>query len=249
MKKPTTAILDGDILVYRAAFWADGDGIEDLPYRIKLDVTNWIPDGVDKVIVALSCPREKNYRRNFWPHYKIHRDSVKKPDCMDYTIECIYETGHTCRCVDSLEADDLIGMLVSSGMAIGVTIDKDLRQIPGWHWNPDKEDEPVEITQEEGDAFFYQQWLSGDSTDNIWGLWRVGPKKANKYLKDEERADWDDFVLDLYENEDWDKRPENRTPDMTRQDFALSQARCVRILRHGDYNKETGEVVLWTPHQ
>ena len=249
MKKPTTAILDGDIIAYRAAYWADAEGVDELPYRIKTDLKQWTPAGVDKIMVAMSCPRDKNYRRDFWKPYKQHRDSVKKPDCMDYAIECMYTADDKAdsRCVDRLEADDLIGMMVSSGRAIGVTVDKDLRQVPGWHWNPDKEESPVLVEEDEADAFFYQQWMSGDSTDNIWGLWRVGPKKADKYLKDVDRDDWDKTVLDLYEQEDWDKRPEDKIPDLSRRDFALSQARCVRILRYGDYDKKTGVVNLWSP--
>ena len=247
MKKPTKAILDGDIIAYRAAFWADSEGIDDLPSRIAKDLQQWTPDGVDEIIVAMSCPREENYRRDFWSPYKLHRDSVKKPDCMNYAIECIYEASSNTRCVARLEADDLIGMMTSSGKAIGITVDKDLRQVPGWHWNPDKEFSPVLVEEKEADAFFYQQWMSGDSTDNIWGLWRVGPKKADKYLVDVDRKDWDQTILDLYDQEDWDKRPEEKTPEISRRDFALAQARCVRILRYGDYDKTTGEVKLWSP--
>jgi hypothetical protein len=151
------------------------------------------------------------------------------------------------RCVDRLEADDLIGMMVSSGKAIGITVDKDLRQVPGWHWNPDKETEPVLVSQEDADKFFYQQWMTGDSTDNIWGLWKVGPAKAKKVLDSNPREEWEQVILKMYEEEDWDKRPENKRPTLDRTEFALSQARCVRILRDGDYNKETKEISLWTP--
>ena len=54
--------------------------------------------------------------------------------------------------------------------------------------------------------------------------------------------------MQQYLNEDWDKRPETRLPvDITKEEYALSQARCVRILRSGDYNKETKEINLWLP--
>lgn len=248
MNKPTEAILDGDIIAYRAAFWADQEGIDALPERINKDINDWTPEGVDKVYIAMSCPRNKNYRRVFWKPYKEHRDDFKAPDSMSYALECIYDTGITSRCVDRLEADDLIGMLVSSGQAIGVTVDKDLRQIPGWHWNPDKEEEPVCIEQDAADRYFYQQWLTGDSTDNIWGLWKVGAVKANKILDKYPREEWDKVIMDMYLAEDWAKRPEDKVPDMSPSDFALAQARCVRILRNGDFNKETREITLWCPN-
>lgn len=245
--RPKTAILDGDIIAYRSAFWADNEGIDDLPARIKSDIKNWTPKGCDNIIVAMSCPRENNYRRDFWPKYKAHRDSYVKPDSMDYALELIYEEGNA-RCVNRLEADDLIGIMVSSGDAIGVTVDKDLRQVPGWHWNPDKEQDAIKIPETEADEFFYKQWMTGDSTDNIWGLWRVGPKKAQRILDNTDPSDWEDAIMNEYLNEDWDKRPETRLPeDINKEEYALSQARCVRILRSGDYNKETKEINLWLP--
>ena len=247
MTMPKTAIIDGDIIAYRAAYWADGEGIDDLPYRIKSDLKNWTPTECDSAIVAMSCPREYNYRRDFWPEYKKHRDSYVKPDSMDYALELIYEESDA-RCVNRLEADDLIGIMVSSGDAVGVTVDKDLRQVPGWHWNPDKETNPIKIPEKEADEFFYKQWMTGDSTDNIWGLWRVGPKKAQRILDDSPASDWEEIIMQQYLNEDWDKRPETRLPvDITKEEYALSQARCVRILRSGDYNKETKEINLWLP--
>jgi len=270
MKRPTTAILDGDIIAYRSAFWADAEGVEDLPYRIKNDIGKWTPRDIDNVIVAMSCPRENNFRRDHWPLYKKHRDNFKKPDSMPYALEEIYEQSPRAVCVDRLEADDLIGMMVSSGKAIGVTVDKDLRQVPGWHWNPDKEREPTLLSRWKADKFFFNQWMAGDSTDNIWGLWRVGPKKAEKFL-DKVHKDWEDeevevaidgiytrewdetvwekAVMNMYIEEDWDKRPENRTPDSSREEYAIAQARCVRILREGDYNEKSNEISLWSPYE
>ena len=248
MDKPKTAILDGDIIAYRIAYWAETEGIDEVPHRIVTDFEQWTPADVDNIIVALSCPREKNYRRDFWPLYKKHRDKTPVPDSMAYTIESIYDTqshdGVLVRCVNRLEADDLIGMMVSSGKAIGVTIDKDLRQVPGWHLNPDKEQDPIFVSEEEGDRFFYKQWMSGDSTDNIPGLWRVGPKKAEKVLVDTPRDEWEEKILDMYRNE---TRPETKQVDMSPEEFALAMARCVRILRKDEYDKHSKEVTLWNP--
>lgn len=253
MDRPTTAILDGDIIAYRIAFWAESEGVDEVEHRVIEDLERWTPAGVDKIIVAMSCPRADNYRRDFWPPYKKHRDSTVVPDALPYAIESIYDAdkqaGVTVRCVARLEADDLIGMMVSSGKAIGVTIDKDLRQVPGWHLNPDKEDDAILISKEDGDRFFYEQWMTGDSTDNIFGLWRVGPAKAKKILDSTDKKEWDQVIMEQYNNEDWDKRPDNKKPDMSKEEFALAQARCVRILRYGDYNKETGGIILWKPSE
>ena len=66
MKKPKIAIIDADILVYRAAFWADAEGIDELPSRLKHDIKQWTPRGCQPVL-ALSCPRSQNFRRRLWP--------------------------------------------------------------------------------------------------------------------------------------------------------------------------------------
>ena len=73
MTQPTTAILDGDIIAYRAAFWADSEGIDELPTRIAQDIKNWTPQCIDTVYMAMSCPRIKNFRRMFWPDRKSTR--------------------------------------------------------------------------------------------------------------------------------------------------------------------------------
>ena len=56
--RPDVAVLDGDIIAYRAAFWADQEGIEYLAERMEHDVKAWTPVGVTKVYVAISCDRK-----------------------------------------------------------------------------------------------------------------------------------------------------------------------------------------------
>ena len=241
---PTFAALDGDILVYRAAYWADVEGIDELEDRLRYDIEQWTPEGVDNTIICFSCPRHKNYRRDFWPKYKAHRDSSSSPDSLKYALEIVYDSFDNVKCIDRLEADDLLGMIASDYTGIAVTIDKDLRTVPGWHWNPDKEDNPVYVEQEDADVFFYTQWMTGDTTDNIPGLWRVGPKKAMKVLAHTPRAEWEEKIMELYLNE---KRPEAKKVEMDPKEFALAMARCVRILRQGEYDKNNKEVSLWEP--
>jgi hypothetical protein len=44
-----------------------------------------------------------------------------------------------------------------------------------------------------------------------------------------------------------EKRPENKKIDMDPEDFALAMARCVRILRKGEYDRDKGDIILWNP--
>jgi len=63
-----------------------------------------------------------------------------------------------------------------------VHVDKDLNMLPGWHFNPHKGEPPYYVDELMGWKFFYKQVLTGDSNDNIPGLFKVGPAKANKLI-------------------------------------------------------------------
>ena len=54
------------------------------------------------------------------------------------------------------------------------------------------------------------------------------------------------YILNEYINEDWSKRSVDKTPvDMTKEEFAISQARSVRILRNGEFNTVNKDISLW----
>ncbi len=96
---------------------------------------------------------------------------------------------------DTWEADDVMGVLATCGQLecpLIVTIDKDLRQVPGWHWNPDKEQWPTWVTEDQGVLLEHTQWLTGDATDGYAGITKcdasprgMGPKTALKWLTEE----------------------------------------------------------------
>jgi 5'-3' exonuclease len=63
------------------------------------------------------------------------------------------------------------------------SIDKDLKMVPGWHFNFAKPDDGMIFMSElAGMQWFYQQMLMGDTTDNIIGLSGVGPKTAKAFI-------------------------------------------------------------------
>lgn len=246
--KPTSAVLDGDIIVYRAAYWADKEGIDYLQARLLNDIKDWTPEGCTNVCVAMSCSVSNNFRKALWPLYKSNRADQVKPTCLYEAYGILQELPGICIYKEAnLEADDLIGLSTSADTSIGVTIDKDLVSTPGWHWNPHKQEAPVYVPEDQANSFFLQQWLTGDSTDNIWGLWKWGPVKAKAFLKDKTFEEAVQGIWNLYLEEDWTKRPEERLPPLNKEEYALAQARSVRILRNGEFNRETKEVSLWKP--
>ena len=83
--------------------------------------------------------------------------------------------------VPGAEADDAIAIKGAEG-AVMCTLDKDLRQVPGLHFNWTKDLGIEEVNVDDGTLFLFQQALAGDSTDNIPGIPGIGLKKAEKYL-------------------------------------------------------------------
>ena len=226
------AILDGDIIAYRAAFWADQEGAEWLDRRLIDDVKRWTPPGITDITIAISCSRKDNIRKDYLPSYKEHREGRPSPDCLSDAIAFLRDNYKTTS-EPRLEADDLMGIAKSGFKAVCVTIDKDLQQVPGYSWKPrlnlDDQETEIEYTSvSDADFWFHRQWITGDSTDNIGGIWKLGPKKAEKLLNSTHSKNHTALVLSLYETRsDKDGKP------YTLED-AVAMGRCVRILRDGE---------------
>ena len=86
--------------------------------------------------------------------------------------------------VDFEEADDYLSYRMLSHNETCATIDKDLRNTSGWHynWNHDMVDYVDERTANQN---FWKQMLSGDATDNIAGLYKLTGSKCSAAMKAE----------------------------------------------------------------
>ena len=95
------------------------------------------------------------------------------------------------------EADDLIAIEATryGPDTIVASVDKDMMQLPCKHYNFGR-DEWYTVSELDGLRFFYTQILTGDSADNIIGLYRVGPAKAKTILAgcNTEEKLWDAVV-------------------------------------------------------
>ncbi len=228
ISQPKTAVIDGDIIAYRIACKVDVHGDKYMVQNIQEYVSEWTPFESSNVIISFSCNRQDNFRKIYWPEYKEHRNAVAKPDSMSYVMEVMENIYYTLK-KEYIEADDIMGKLASAGKAVAVTIDKDLRGVPGWHWNPDKEWEPRYVTHDEADRFFCKQWIMGDSTDKVPGIPKIGPVKAEKMLNNVEPHNREQFILAEYERRGFS------------EEYTLGQATAIRILRIGE------KPVLWQP--
>jgi hypothetical protein len=113
--------------------------------------------------------------------YKGNRKDAPKPRHYDALRKHLMKLG--AKMSENEEADDSVGIASTEGNYWIVHVDKDLDQLPGWHYNPVK-DEEYYVTEFEGLYSFYKQILTGDRVDNIEGIRGIGPVKADKILKD-----------------------------------------------------------------
>ena len=87
--------------------------------------------------------------------------------------------------VHGMEADDVmvISHLEDIEHSIIATVDKDLKQVHGRHFDIGDKWKKFTISKKEAKFFLYTQILTGDSVDGIPGIFRVGEGTANKILK------------------------------------------------------------------
>jgi hypothetical protein len=82
------------------------------------------------------------------------------------------------RLVSNVEVDDVLAIYGGREDVVLVHIDKDIEQVPGYHYNPNT-DTAYEVTEIEGLRSVYKQAIIGDATDAVLGLHGVGPKSTH----------------------------------------------------------------------
>lgn len=185
--------------------------------------------------VALSDMRA-NFRKDVASEYKSNRIHVVRP-VLFAALRDVLRNKYQALVLPRLEGDDLLSMWATEPGADTVvcSIDKDCRTIPGMLYNPVK-DTFMDVTHAEAERFFISQVLTGDRVDGYAGCPGIGPKRAAALMEGVDTAAlWKEVVLPAY-----------RAADLT-ESTALRNARCARLLRHGEYNHETGEITLWEP--
>ena len=177
--------------------------VEVLPVHVALRnarmvIKNLLRDiGTEDYLLLFSSPINfRNEIATLQP-YKGNRNEDSKPKLYQTIKEFLYKNYHH-KEVEGYEADDLLAVYYNEfdgnleGKAIIVSQDKDLSQVPGWHYNMGTEEhskygkkgEKFFISEEEGLRNFYKQLLTGDATDTIPGLYQITGKQCKKkYLE------------------------------------------------------------------
>jgi len=208
-----TLLVDADVMVYAIGFSADKEECSWEQNKAKIhDFMKHLCDNTheDKYQLYLS-PQEGNFRLKIFPDYKANRKSGHKPVFYDEIREHLIDK-YKAIVTTGQEADDALGLNQKHNTII-CTIDKDLNMVHGWHFNWRKWEEGlVWIGKDEAFLNFCLQCLTGDSVDNIPGLYRTTGQMATKKIKEplfeqykSSKVRWE-YVQKVYEGYEEDLR-------------------------------------------
>lgn len=179
-------LIDADILCYRIGFAYENE-TNDRLVRWQVDRTiNGICDtlGVTDHQCYLTSTDKSNFRYQVDSTYKSNR-TAPRPKWFGVIREHLIND-YQAEVVTGMEADDAIGIEATkrkAGTTIFIaSIDKDLLQIPGHHFNFVSKTHS-QISVYEGDTMLGKQLLTGDITDGVRSLGGIGRIKAERILE------------------------------------------------------------------
>ena len=192
------ALIDSDIICYRVGFTTNNEDLAIAHFRVDEMIDNILVETkADEFQLWLSDTAENNFRFKLSPSYKatrklekpVHHEAIKEYLITKWKAKISY----------GMEADDALGIEQckywkaiegaagedGDNYSVICTIDKDLKQIPGWNYNFIKKEMSF-ITPEKALYEFYRSILVGDTADNIKGCKGIGPVKADRLLEGKE---------------------------------------------------------------
>lgn len=190
MDNPNIVLVDADTIPYRVGFTTEDVSRTDIVAAridtfIEENIFQPLDDQSGRSFVFLLGSQDKsNFRFTIFPEYKANRSGRPKPRHFEFIREYLIE-GYDAEVISGWEVDDEVAYRSTlDPYAVICSIDKDLDQLEGQHFNyhPNKLLDYY-IDYDQGMNWFYRQLLIGDKTDNIEGIYGIGPKKAEKILE------------------------------------------------------------------
>lgn len=173
-------LIDGDILVYRMGFASEDETESITAIRTNDAIHNILNAFQTKDFeIYLSDGTVNTFRFKIWDQYKANRINAVKPKHYEF-IKLLLIKKWGAIITPEQEADDALGINQTENTVI-CTIDKDLDQIAGHHFNF-VQNKYYLVEEFEADRWFYMQLLMGDKTENVDGIYGIGPIKASKIL-------------------------------------------------------------------
>lgn len=199
----TTALIDADIVCYRAAASCQKQGVVVEPVDVAImrmnDLMSRILQETESTTYKAYLTGSENYRYKYNPEYKGNRKDTVRPEWLQQCREHLVVNWNA-SVEDGQEADDAMGIeQMASKDTIICSIDKDLLMIPGEHYdfvkNIRREQYAIPAIRH-----FYWQLIMGDRTDNIFGFDGKARQSVPKFLEPviNELTSYDD-ELDMFE--------------------------------------------------
>lgn len=214
------------------------------PVEFAINATNTVLESLvqrfepESVDVFLSDGQTFRHRLATTKPYKGNREAPKPVyynDIRDYLLS------RGAIIIPDIEADDCLAIEATKDRpgTIMVTIDKDLLQVPGNHYNWVTQEQRTQ-TAKDADFELFTQLLTGDRTDNVPGLDGFGPVRARKALEGaRSRKD----LLDRVEKEYKESYGEQY------EDYLGEQFALIYLLRNYDQKKVLEDAALPTAEQ
>ncbi|MHC8440747.1 MAG: DNA polymerase I [Candidatus Eutrophobiaceae bacterium] len=206
MKSPDLVLVDGSYYLFRAWHSMRSAGLKNakgIPTGAIFGVINMLKSlrakHNSRHFAVIFDPPGKNFRHELYPEYKAHRPDM--PDELRCQIaplhELIQAQGLPLLCISGTEADDVIGTLAIEANDKGMdtlisTGDKDLAQLVGPRiallntMSGELLDRQGVINKFGVPPELIVDYLTlmGDTSDNVPGVPKVGPKTAAKWLRE-----------------------------------------------------------------
>jgi 5'-3' exonuclease len=172
-------VIDADQLIYAAGFASQGEP-RSHTYRLLNNGIEAILEDTEVDEYEVYIGGKDNFREDVavTQGYKANR-VAPKPESYDDARQFLVDRW-SASIVNGMETDDKVSILLwqdykehggdpDKCQVILSSPDKDLKNTPGWHYNPQKKTLQF-YTDEQSMRHFWWQVLCGDNTDNIKGL-------------------------------------------------------------------------------
>lgn len=188
-----TALIDADSLVYIIASNFK-ETLDRQDFGLVREVEKSCKSLLDSICTFThadsylgSFSSDKNFRHRNYLYSKYKGNRPPKPEwyeCWAPVIKECYTEDHGFIVPVDLEADDIVSALSFLPDMIVCSIDKDMKQVIGTHYNYSSEGNSIStITPEAATYNLWLQVLTGDRGDNIAGIPGLGDVKARKVLE------------------------------------------------------------------
>lgn len=208
------ALIDADILPYEFGGMVQ---LEDPEKPLELDIVkSMVDDRIKQIVDSTGAESVSLYLTDSASNFRIDLATIKPYKGHRKAEKPYHWAAIRQHLIDNydaevqygIEADDRLGIEQYKDMAVSQTKmncetiicsrDKDLNMIPGWHyvWPAGKQQEQHWF-QDELSAIrcFYNQLLTGDTADNILGLYGVG--SSSKLVKSIQEMEEEQMMFDL----------------------------------------------------